>query len=167
MDRLGLAMFSHHEHDMRVLISTVADVMVIFVFITLGANLPWTTIADHFLPALGVLGALVLIARPLAVLVCLLPDRRAGWTRQELFFLSWTRETGVVPAAIAGIIVSMHVPHSDLVVTTVAMAIVLTLTLQATTKGWLARRLDLLEPSVITPPPGPVLPAAASTAASP
>jgi len=47
------------------------------------------------------------------------------------------------------------------------MAIVLTLTLQATTKGWLARRLDLLEPSVITPPPGPVLPAAASTAASP
>jgi hypothetical protein len=61
----------------------------------------------------------------------------------------------------------MHVPNSDLVVTTVAMAIVLTLTLQATTKGWLARRLDLLEPTVITPPPGPALPAAASTAASP
>jgi cell volume regulation protein A len=167
MDRLGLAMFSHHENEMRVLISTVADVMVIFVFITLGANLPWTTIADHFAPALGVLAALILLARPLAVAVCLLPDRRAAWTRQELFFLAWTRETGVVPAAIAGIIVSMHVPHSDLVVTTVAMAIVLTLTLQATTKGWLARRLDLLEPSVITPPPGPVLPAAASTAASP
>ena len=168
MDRLGLAMFSHHEHDMRVLISTVADVMVIFVFITLGANLPWTTIADHFAPALGVLAALILLARPLAVLVCLLPDRRAAWTRQELFFLAWTRETGVVPAAIAGIIVSMHVPNSDLVVTTVAMAIVLTLTLQATTKGWLARRLDLLEPDArVAPPPGPALPAAASTPASP
>jgi cell volume regulation protein A len=146
----------------------VADVMVVFVFITLGANLPWTTIADHFLPALGVLAALILLARPLAVAVCLLPDRRAAWTRQELFFLAWTRETGVVPAAIAGIIVSMNVPNSDLVVTTVAMAIVLTLTLQATTKGWLARRLDLLEPDArVAPPPGPVLPAAASTAASP
>jgi cell volume regulation protein A len=102
------------------------------------------------------------------VLVCLLPDRRAAWTRQELFFLAWTRETGVVPAAIAGIIVSMNVPNSDLVVTTVAMAIVLTLTLQATTKGWLARRLDLLEPDArVAPPPGTALPAAASTQASP
>jgi NhaP-type Na+/H+ or K+/H+ antiporter len=62
----------------------------------------------------------------------------------------------------------MHVPHSDLVVTTVAMAIVLTLTLQATTKGWLARRLDLLEPDArIAPPPGPGVPAPAPTAASP
>src|SRR6266545_502833 len=168
MDRLRLAMFSHHEHEMRVLVSTAADVMVMFVFITLGANLPWGTIADHFAPALGVLAALILLARPLAVLVCLLPDRRAAWTRQELLFLAWTRETGVVPAAIAGIVVAMDVPHSDLVVTTVALAIVLTLTLQATTKGWLARRLDLLEPvERVAPPLAPGAPEPAPTAASP
>jgi cell volume regulation protein A len=168
MDRLRLAMFSHHEQEMRVLVSTAADVMVMFVFITLGANLPWNTIADHFAPALGVLAALILLARPLAVLVCLLPDRRAAWTRQELLFLAWTRETGVVPAAIAGVIVAMDVPNSDLVVTTVAMAIVLTLTLQATTKGWLARRLDLLEPVTrVASPPGPGVPEPAPTAASP
>ena len=136
---------------MRVLISTVADVMVILVFITLGANLPWGDISGHLAPALAVVATLVFVARPLAVLVCLLPDRRSRWSREELIFLAWTRETGVVPAALAGIVVGLRVPNSELVVTTVALAIVVTLVLQATTKRWLARRLGLLEP--VTPRP--------------
>jgi cell volume regulation protein A len=144
MDRLGLAMHAHHESEMRVLVAVVADVMVMFVFITLGANLPWGAIADHFAPALAVLAALIFVARPLTVLACLLPDRRGAWSRNEIVFLSWTRETGVVPAAVAGIVVSMGVPDSELVVTAVALAIVVTLGVQATTKRWLARRLGLL-----------------------
>jgi cell volume regulation protein A len=156
MDRLGLAMFSHHENEMRVLISTVADVMVIFVFITLGANLPWRSMADHFWPSLAVLAMLVFVARPLVVLACLLVDRRGSWSWEEVAFLAWTRETGVVPAALAGIIVSMQVPNSDLVVTSVALAIIVTLGLQSTTKRWLARRLGLLEGDSPSPPGRPV-----------
>jgi cell volume regulation protein A len=145
MAELGLAMHSRHETEMRVLMANVSNVMVMFVFLTLGANLPgWSEIADDFLPALAVLLVLVFVARPLAVLVCLLPDRRGHWSREELLFLAWTRETGVVPAALAGIIVAAHAPHSDLVVTTIALAIIFTLTVQATTKPWLARRLELL-----------------------
>jgi cell volume regulation protein A len=122
--------------------------MVMFVFLTLGANLPrWSAIADDLFPALAVLAVLIFVARPLTVLACLLPDRRARWSRDELLFLSWTRETVVVPAALAGIIVSVNAPHADLVVTTIALAIVFTLTAQATTKPWLARRLGLLETS--------------------
>jgi NhaP-type Na+/H+ and K+/H+ antiporter len=143
MTELGLAMHSNHERDMRVLISTVADVMVILVFITLGANLPWGDISGNLAPALAVVATLVFVARPLAVLVCLLPDRRSRWTREEIVFLAWTRETGVVPAALAGIVVGLRVPHAELVVTTVALAIVVTLALQSTTKRWLARRLGL------------------------
>jgi cell volume regulation protein A len=143
MDRLGLAMHSTHEHEVRTLVAVVADVMVMLVFITLGANLPWGAIADHVGPALAVLATLILVARPLTVLVCLLPDRRGGWTREEILFVAWTRETGVVPAAVAGIVVSMGVPDSELVVTTVALAIIVTLAVQTTTKRWLARRLDL------------------------
>lgn len=145
MDQLRLAMHTHHERDMRVLVETVADMMVIFVFVTLGANLPWGDIADHLWPALAVVGALVLVARPLTVLACLAPDRRARWTREELLFLAWTRETGVVPAALAGIVVAEGVPRSELVVTTVALAILVTLGVQATSKRWLARRLRLVE----------------------
>jgi cell volume regulation protein A len=152
MGRLGLSMHSHHEVELRILVSVVADVMVLFVFITLGANLPWRTMADHFFPALAVLATLILVARPITVLACLLPDRRGRWTREELIFIAWTRETGVVPAAVAGIVVSMGVDHSELVVTTVALAIILTLALQATTKRWLAHRLALVD----LPPPSSV-----------
>jgi len=122
------------------------------VFITLGANLPWHAIADHFWPSLAVLATLIFVARPIVVLVCLLVDRRGAWSWEEVAFLAWTRETGVVPAALAGIIVSMHVPNADLVVTSVALAIIVTLGLQSTTKRWLARRLRLLEGEV--QPPG-------------
>ena len=158
MTELGLAMHSHHERDMRVLISTVADVMVILVFITLGANLPWGDISGNLAPALAVVATLVFVARPLAVLVCLLPDRRSRWTREEIVFLAWTRETGVVPAALAGIVVGLRVPHAELVVTTVALAIVVTLALQSTTKRWLARRLGLLEPIAVVPDDGEIVP---------
>jgi cell volume regulation protein A len=167
MTELGLAMHSHHERDMRVLISTVADVMVILVFITLGANLPWGDISGNLAPALAVVATLVFVARPLAVLVCLLPDRRSRWTREEIVFLAWTRETGVVPAALAGIVVGLRVPHAELVVTTVALAIVVTLAVQSTTKRRLARRLGLLESEATRRPPGQTSFAPAPEAARP
>jgi cell volume regulation protein A len=130
---------------MRSLVSNLSDIMVIFVFAVLGANLPFGAIADNWLPALAVLAVLLLIARPIVVLLCLVPDRRGAWTREELIFMAWTRETGVVPAALAGIVVSRGVEHGELVVVTVAIAILLTLGLQASTKGWLARRLGLID----------------------
>lgn len=142
-----LPMYEHHEAQLRLFASTVADVMVMFVFITLGANLPsWDAMTDNIVPAALVLAALIFVARPLVVLACLVLDRRGRWTREEVVFLAWTRETGVVPAALAGIIVGLGVPDSEFVVTTVALAIVVTLALQTPTKRWLARRLGLLEP---------------------
>ncbi len=87
------------------------------------------------------------MGRPLTVLLCLLPDRRGRWTREEIIFLAWTRETGVVAAALAGVMVGLGVPDSELIVTTVALAIVVTLGVQTTTKAWLGRRLNLDEPA--------------------
>ena len=81
MEFLKLGMHTEHEREMRILVGNVADVMVMFVFITLGANLPWASIGDHLLPTLGVLAVLLFVARPLAILACLLPDRRGRWRR--------------------------------------------------------------------------------------
>jgi cell volume regulation protein A len=145
MDRLRLGMHSHHERDMRAFVETVTDVVVILVFVTLGANLPWADIWENIVPALVVVAALILLARPVTVLLCLLPDRRGRWTREEIAFLAWTRETGVVAAALAGVMVGLDVPSSELIVTTVALAIVVTLGVQTTTKTWLGRRLGLEE----------------------
>jgi cell volume regulation protein A len=127
-------------------VEAVMDVVVILVFVILGANLPFDELRDHALPAIAVVATLMLVARPLVVLACVLPDRRGRWTREEIFFLAWTRETGVVSAALAGVLVAKGVPHAELVVVVVAVAVVATLLLQTTTKPWLASRLGLLEP---------------------
>jgi cell volume regulation protein A len=145
MDELGLGMHSHREREMRSFVAIVSDVMVMFVFVTLGTNLPFDDIADDGLPALATVAALILVARPLTVLACLLPDRRGRWQRPELVFVAWTRETGVVPAALAGLLVAKGVPYENEIVTTVAVAIVVTLLVQSTTKAWLARRLGLVD----------------------
>lgn len=143
MSALRLGMHSGRERELRDFAVAAADVTVVFVFVTLGANLPFDRFPDVAGPALLTVAALILLARPLTVLACLLPDRRGRWTGGELAFLSWTRETGVVPAAVAGVLVAEGVGYEDELVTLVAVAIVVTLAVQATTKGWLARRLGL------------------------
>jgi potassium/hydrogen antiporter len=147
MDRFRLGMHSEHERDMRSLVRTITEIVVILVFVMLGANLPWADIRDNVWPALVVVVVgLILLGRPLTVLLCLGADRRGRWTRGEMTFMAWTRETGVVAAALAGLMVSRDIPDAELMVTTVALAIVVTLALQTTTKTWLGRKLGLDEP---------------------
>jgi potassium/hydrogen antiporter len=146
MEHLGLAMHSHHEQEMRQFAFNLADLVTLFVFVVLGANIPFSALGDNLLPSLAVLAALLLVARPLTVLACALPDRRARWTRAELGFMCWTRETGVVPAALVGVLAGLGVPHESLYASVVALAIIATLVLQALPAPWLAERLGLLEP---------------------
>jgi cell volume regulation protein A len=145
MEHLGLAMHSKHEQEMRLFAFNLADLVTLIVFVVLGANIPFDVLGENLLPSLAVLAALLLVARPLTVLVCAMPDRRAGWTRQELAFLCWTRETGVVPAALVGVLAGLGVPNGDLYASVVALAIIGTLLLQALPAHWLAKRLGLLE----------------------
>jgi cell volume regulation protein A len=145
MERLGLAMHAQHERELRHFAFSVADLVTLFVFVVLGANIPFDTLGEYFLPALAVLATLLFLARPVTVLACLLPDRRGAWTRPEVAFLCWTRETGVVPAALVGVLAGLGVPDVDVYAAVVAMAIVATLLLQALPASWLAARLGLLD----------------------
>jgi cell volume regulation protein A len=145
MDQLGLAMHSEHERDMRQFAFNVADLVTLFVFVMLGANLPFDALGENLLPALAVLAVLLLVARPITVLACAVPDRAAGWSSRELAFLCWTRETGVVPAALVGVLAGLGVPNIELYASVVALAVVLTLLLQAMPAPWLAARLGLLD----------------------
>jgi potassium/hydrogen antiporter len=151
MELLGLVMHSHNEDELRIASRTLSEVVTIFVFLVVGAALPFATLADNWAPSLAVVAVLLLVARPVAVLTCTLPDRRARWTRGELAFLCWTRETGVVPAALVGVLAGLGVPNIDLLAGVVALAIVATLLLQAAPAPWIANRLGLLEPAP-TPP---------------
>ena len=87
----------------------------------------------------------IFVSRPLTVFACLLPDRRGRWSRNEMIFLSWCRYTGVIPAAVASILLARGVEGAEIAVSLVALAVVTTLLLQATTAGLVARRLGLIE----------------------
>jgi potassium/hydrogen antiporter len=149
MDELRLGMHSHREQELRGFAAAATDLMVIFIFITVGANLPFDTIQDEAPAALVTVTALILLARPLTVVTCLLPNRRGRWTRNELVFLPWTRETGVVPVALVGLLITMGVSYESELLTVVALAVIVTLVLQASTKRWLADRLGLAEPEPV------------------
>jgi potassium/hydrogen antiporter len=142
--RLGMA--ESQERALRSFTTIVTDLLVIFIFVALGVNLPLDSIPEDAGPALATLAVLVLVARPLTVVGALLLDRRGRWRREEIAFVAWTKETGVVPAALAGVVIAEGVPYEDEVLTVVALAVIVTLVLQASTKRWLAERLGLSEP---------------------
>ena len=81
MELLGLAMHSHHEEELQIASRTLSEVVTIFVFLVVGASLPFATLGEQWAPSLAVVAVLLLVARPVAVLACTLPDRRARWTR--------------------------------------------------------------------------------------
>jgi len=143
---LGLADKNQpHAEEVRQFAFNLADLVTLIVFMVLGANIPFSELGENLLPALAVLATLMLVARPIVVFACTMPDRGARWTRAELAFLCWTRETGVVPAALVGVLAGLGVPNGDVFASVVALAIVLTLLLQALPARWLAGRLGLLE----------------------
>jgi potassium/hydrogen antiporter len=145
MKMLGLSMHDEHSRDLLVTTRSLADIVTIFVFVLVGANIPFGALGDEILPALAVVAVLLLVARPITVAICCLPDRRSRWSRAELAFVCWTRETGVVPAALVGVLAALAVPNGDLLASVVALAILVTLAVQAIPAPWLARRLGLLE----------------------
>ena len=144
-DIFGFKMEQHEEARLEDFILTTSLIMRIFIFVLLGSQVNFALLQQYFWPALGVVLVFMLIGRPLVVFASALPDRRAKWTLQELLFMCWTRETGVIPGALAGMLVGLKVPHSDVIASVTFLAILITILLQATTTRWLAAKLDLLE----------------------
>jgi potassium/hydrogen antiporter len=147
MELLRLGQHDEHAVLFEGFVSEVSEIAVLLVFVTLGINMPFEALNEYLLGGLVVMAVFIFVARPLTVLACLLPDRRGRWTRNELIFLSWCRETGVIPAALAALLLAQDVPGAEIVVSMVALAVCVTLLLQATTAGSLARRLELVEES--------------------
>ena len=144
-DLFGFKMNHDDERKLEDFILTTSLIMRIFIFMLLGSQVNFALLHQYFWGALGVVIAFILVARPAVVFICALPNRKAKWTSKELLFMCWTRETGVIPGALAGMLIGMKVPHSDVIASVTFMAILITILVQATTTEWLARKLDLLE----------------------
>jgi cell volume regulation protein A len=126
-------------------VGTTALIMRMFIFILLGSQVSFLLVGQYLGRGILLVLVFIFIARPITVFVCALPDRRAKWSLRELLFMCWTRETGVIPGALAGILLGMKVPGAEVIASITFLAILLTILLQATTTRWLAGKLGLLE----------------------
>lgn len=144
---------SHTRHHRRIaeqrsrnfhhFLDTAGDLFRLLLFMLLGSQIDVSALRPVLLPALGVVVVFVILARPVTVLVATLPDVVARWTWRERVFLSWTRETGVIPAALVVTLAAQHAPYIGPVSAVAALAILITILLQGTTAGPLAGYLHL------------------------
>ena len=143
-DVFGFRMEDHEEEKLEEFVLTTSLIMRMFIFILLGAHVDFGLMNKYLAGGVAVVLIFMFIARPLTVFACAGPDRRAKWSKQELLFMCWTRETGVIPAALAGMLVGLKAPGSQMIASVTFIAILMTILIQATTTKWLAGKLGLL-----------------------
>jgi cell volume regulation protein A len=144
-ETFGLRMEPGEAQKLDEFVLTTAFIMRLFIFILLGTQVDFTLIGRYALGGVILVTVLMLVARPVTVFLCALPDRRARWSFAEMLFMCWTRETGVIPAALAGLLLGIKAPGAQMIASVVFIAILMTILIQAPTTEWLGRRLGLLE----------------------
>ena len=144
-ESFGFKMLPGEAQQLDDYVMTTAFIMRLFIFILLGSQVDFHLMSQYWLGGVIVVAVLMLVARPLTVFLCALPDRRAKWTFNEMLFMCWTRETGVIPAALAGLLLGMKAPGASVIASVTFIAILMTILIQAPTTKWLGRKLGLLE----------------------
>jgi cell volume regulation protein A len=143
-DAFGFEMEHQEAEKLEDFILTTSLIMRMFIFILLGSQVNFALMGKYLWSGIALVAVLMLIARPVTVFCCALPDRRAKWSLNEMLFMCWTRETGVIPGALAGILVGMKVPGAEIIASITFITILITIIIQATTTRWLAGKLGLL-----------------------
>ncbi len=146
-DAFGFKMRAADAQKLDEFVMTTAFIMRLFIFLLLGSQVDFHLMGQYWLGGIVVVVIFMLVARPLAVFLCALPDRRARWSLNEMLFMCWTRETGVIPAALAGLLLGMKAPGSQIVASVTFIAILMTILIQAPTTKWLGESLGLLQDS--------------------
>ena len=144
-DAFGFEMQPGDAQKLDDFVLTTAFIMRLFIFLLLGSQVDFTLMRQYLLGGIAVVLVLMLVARPATVFLCAWPDRRARWSFAEMLFMCWTRETGVIPAALAGLLLGMKAPGAQIIASVTFIAILMTILIQAPTTKWLGSRLGLLE----------------------
>jgi cell volume regulation protein A len=144
-ETFGFKMEPGETQKLAEFVLTTAFIMRLFIFILLGAQVDFHLMREYWLGGGAVVAVLMLVARPITVFLCAWPDRWAKWSFAEMLFMCWTRETGVIPAALAGLLLGIKAPAAHLIASVTFVAILMTILIQAPTTEWMAKRLGLLE----------------------
>jgi cell volume regulation protein A len=79
-DSFGFKMEAGEAQELEEYVTTTAFIMRLFIFILLGAQVDFGLMSQYLMGGIVVVTILMLVARPLTVFLCALPDRRARWS---------------------------------------------------------------------------------------
>jgi cell volume regulation protein A len=144
-ETFGFKMEAGEVERLEEFVETTSFILRLFVFMLLGSQVDFGLIGQYGLRSVAIVAVLMLVARPATVFLCATPDRRARWSFREMLFMCWTRETGVIPAALAGLLSGMKAPGAAMIQAVTFIAILMTILIQAPTTKWLGRKLGLLQ----------------------
>ncbi|ENK0838448.1 sodium:proton antiporter [Clostridium botulinum] len=118
-------------------------ILRMMIFVLLGSHIDFGVLSKYFTKDLMVVALLIFVSRPASAFLSVIFDRKAKWNIKEIIYLMWVRETGVIPAALVGMLLTMHIKNSDIIASVTFTTIIITLTFQASTSKSLARLLKL------------------------
>lgn len=127
-------------HDIRWLLDGLAWLSQIGMFLLLGLLVTPSSLGNVVYPGLVIAFVLMLVARPVAVYLCLLPFR---FPAREQLFISWVGLKGAVPIILALFPFLSGLEHSITYFEVTFFVVLLSLCLQGWTIAPLARRLEL------------------------
>lgn len=150
--------FRHVEHYFN---HTIEGFLKPMMFMLLGAMVPPAELLE--VARIGIVSGFIFMfaLRPIIVSICLVPFMctRKCLKLPELIFLSFVRETGVIPAALLISIYVSGVPGAETIMAIGLWVILLTLIIEPPLTPWLAKTLHLAEEKDIHQAPqhsGPV-----------
>jgi cell volume regulation protein A len=117
----------------------------IAMFVLLGLLVTPHELLRPAVPALGFALALMFIARPIAVLACLVPF---GFRWREIAFISWVGLRGAVGIFLASMPVLVDLPNGPLYFNVAFFVVMISMLAQGWTVTWSARRLGVTLPRV-------------------
>lgn len=130
-----------HQQSVGAFGTAVGWLAQIGLFVLLGLLASPANLVDQIVPAAVIGGVLLLLARPLSVVVSVLPFR-LPWREQA--FLSWAGLRGAVPIVVATVPITYGLATEWMFDLVFVLVVALTL-IQAPTLPWVARRLKVTE----------------------
>jgi NhaP-type Na+/H+ or K+/H+ antiporter len=135
---LGRKYFHKTLHTMEIQVESIAKPTI---FMMVGPFVALGDLWDSALLGLGVSLVFILVARPVAVMLSMLPT---NLSMKDKLFLSIVRETGVIPVVLAVITVAQF-PELTLLMPLTAWVVIWTLTLLPAITPWWTRKLGVVQ----------------------
>lgn len=137
---MGNSHFAHRRNSMN-FFDGLAWLCQLTMFLTLGLLVNPHELVPLIIPGIGISLILIFVARPISVFISLAPFKKYNW--RDKSFISWVGLRGAVPIIFAIIPLSANVPYARTIFNIVFLCTLISLIVQGTTLGFVAKWLKL------------------------